>query len=121
MSPDPGNPVLPDQPSLKPTPQPIWTVAHCHLLNEAKPLYPRDYHAFHCVAFYYTLQEAIACLPCLDTEAGYYTHIVIEAWTPGYHAMANSEKWYCRNANDDGWQECDKPDSLINVVNFGLG
>jgi hypothetical protein len=114
MSPDPGNPVIPDQPPVKPTPQPIWIVSQ---------IQTRDYKCdiSHGVAFYYSLEDARGCLQYLDTETGWYTHVVIEMYTPGYLAYSQSEEWYQRNPNDDGWVLGTKPEDLSNVVHFGLG
>lgn len=69
--------------------------------------------------FYLTLDEAIEGMhKCVDTGAGYYTHVVIESFQPGIYATADSEAWF---EWTDGWKACAKPDAEQGCVSYGMG
>lgn len=94
------------------SPSGIWTVATIGIHGG------RDVEA-RTWGYYFTEADAIAGMRrCCDIEAGYYTHAIIENFTPGIYATANKETWFFW---DDGWKPCAKPESESHVVNYGMG
>ena len=71
--------------------------------------------------YYLTRNDAIAGMhKCIDTEAGYYTHVVIESFEPGIYVFCHEEnqEWFVWK---DGWKECIKPRAERHIVNYGMG
>lgn len=82
-------------------------------------LHPHRRNHVRTWGYYLTLDEAIAGMhECVDTEAGYYTHVVIESFQPGIYAVANSETWF---EWADRWKACSKPDGERGLINYGMG
>ena len=93
-------------------PQTIWTVSTIGI-HPNERIWTRTW------GYYFTREEAIAGMDgCVDTEAGYYTHVIIEQFTPGIYAMAETEEWFVWA---EGWKPCEKPESEMQVINYGMG
>jgi hypothetical protein len=92
----------------------IWTVATLGI-HEGRDVSPRTW------GYYLTKDEAIAGMHrCVDTEAGYYTHVVIESFEPGIYAICHEENqtWF---EWKDAWVACAKPETERRIVNYGMG
>lgn len=91
----------------------IWTVTTIGLLD--RPNSPRTW------GYYLTLDHAIAGMHrYVDTEAGYYTHVVLERFEPGIYATCEEkdQHWFEWR---DGWISCVKPESERHIVHYGMG
>ena len=82
------------------------------------------------VGYYSDLERAKECVQHdwgSFSEAGYFTHIVIERVVEGLYNIAGfdldnqSEWWYSFNTELRKWVPCKKPDFLAGCVGFGLG
>lgn len=70
--------------------------------------------------YYFDRKEAIdGLMAYCDTEAGYYTHAIIENFAPGIYSLAGSELWFVHNGSK--WTPCDKPASEAQTINYGIG
>lgn len=81
----------------------------------------RDLHLFpRCLAYYPTREEArMAVSLYCDDEAGYYTHLIIERYTPGIYPLADQEEWFERR--DGKWVPIEQPEWARQVVNYVMG
>lgn len=69
--------------------------------------------------YFFDRKEAIdGLMAYCDTEAGYYTHAIIECFKPGIYAMAHTELWF---VHDGKWKPCEKPESEKQIINYGIG
>ena len=50
-----------------------------------------------------------------------YTHLVIEEVEEGIFPQTTGELWFRWDCENNGWAECEKPESERNIVNFGIG
>lgn len=85
-----------------------------HHPNERRHLSSR------CLGYHLTREEARAAthLYC-DDECGYYTHVVIERYTPGLQALADHEEWFAREHGK--WVPIGQPEFARQVVNYVMG
>jgi hypothetical protein len=74
----------------------------------------------HVAAFYHNLAEALEVLQYLDTEAGYYSHLLIETYQPGYMPVCTEERWFQWDQENSGWLTIAKPEDMQQVINFAL-
>ncbi len=49
----------------------------------------------------------------------YYSHLVIEGICAGLWFEIPDEWWY--QWTNDGWQKCEKPEGLEQIISFGMG
>lgn len=90
----------------------IWTVATLGI-HDGRDVDTRTW------GYHFTRDEAVAAMyRFCDTEAGYYTHAVIENFAPGIYALPDAEEWFVW---DDGWKPCAKPESESGIVSYGMG
>lgn len=83
-------------------------------------LHPKERVRSRTWGYYFDLKEAIdGLMGYCDTEAGYYTHAVIEVFPPGIHARATKEHWFVHDGNK--WKPCEKPESESQTANYGIG
>ncbi len=72
--------------------------------------------------FYFSLDDAKQGMHRnVDSECGYYTHCVIERFSPGIYSVANFEKWWKFNKESDILIPCEKPEHVKRLINFGIG
>jgi hypothetical protein len=96
----------------------IWTVSTLQIINPEMGKF--NYDKIRCWGYYFSYEEAYKDMKrCVDTEAGYYTHVVIENFLPGIYAQCIKEKWF--KWDNEKWKVCKKPESEINIINFGIG
>ncbi len=73
-----------------------------------------------CWGYYPTREQAIDGLNrCVSDEAGYYTHVVIERFTPGIYAVSDQVEWFVYEANK--WLPIGEPEFSRSVINYGMG
>lgn len=92
----------------------IWTITTIGLHKDKSRYVPRTW------GYYFTREEAIRGMhSSVDSEAGYYTHAIIERFDPGIYAMAEDEEWF--ESVENRWVPCAKPTSETYIVNYGMG
>lgn len=70
--------------------------------------------------YYFSQEDAIKGMSnYVDTEAGYYTHVVIENFRPGIYAEVVSEHWFVWDGIQ--WASCEKPEPEKQIRNYGMG
>ena len=88
------------------------------------PHHPKDprWHTMfpRTLGYYATRGEAVSGMESYcDSETGYYTHVIIERYTPGIWALADMEEWY--EWRDDKWHPIEQPEWARQVVNYAMG
>lgn len=92
----------------------IWTISTIGLHGQGR-VETRTW------GYCFTRDEAIAEMHgCVDTEAGYYTHVVIESFEPGITSICHEEnqEWFEWR---DAWVSCAKPETERGIINYGMG
>ncbi len=75
-----------------------------------------------CWGFYATREEAREGLQGnVGSEAGYYTHAIIERFTPGICAIAEQEEWFFFEEAVNKWIPIPQPEFARQVVNYAIG
>lgn len=97
----------------------IWTVTTLQLLSTEYTGKFVDTKS-RCWGYFFSEDEAIKEMQrCVDTEAGYYTHVVIENFLSGIYAKCIGEKWF--EWQNGKWMPCNKPESERCIINFAIG
>jgi hypothetical protein len=76
-----------------------------------------------CVGFFYKLKDALMCVGNNDGdiyEEGYYPFCVVEETSEGLYNMGSIREWWFQWI-DGRYKMIEKPKSLKNIVNFGIG
>lgn len=97
----------------------IWTVTTLQLLSTEDTGKFVD-TKIRCWGYFFSYKDAAKEMrKVVDTEAGYYTHVVIENFLPGIYAQCIKEKWFVWK--DEKWTVCKKPECEKHICNFGIG
>lgn len=107
---------------MKSPKQYIYTVTTLYLNPDTPPdKFPSNIRR-RTWGFYYSLDDAVKGMHRnIDSECGYYTHCVIERYSPGIYPIANFEKWFVFNRESDILVPCEKPEHVKRLINFGIG
>lgn len=93
----------------------IWTVT-------TVGIHEKDRVETRTWGYYLTREEAIEDMHrCVDTEAGYYTHAIIEEFAPGIYAHVLDDRWFEWSDAMSGWKRCAKLESEAHIINYGMG
>lgn len=94
----------------------IWTITTLDIHKNPTRSAPS-----RCWGYAFTRPEALKQLAYLTSEAGYYTHAVLEKFKPGVYATAWRGSGFRYDENRQKWISCKKPPSRRQVINFGMG
>lgn len=99
----------------------IYTVSTLYI-DENIPVGKFQNHKTRTWGFYFSLKDAVRGMRRnIDSECGYYTHCVIERYSPGIYSVANFEKWFRFDKELDILTICQKPKHVELIINFGIG
>ena len=56
-----------------------------------------------------------------NMHEGLYSHLVVEEFPSGIHALAIQESWFCWNKERARWEVTQKPEKLYGIISFAMG